>query len=162
MTLRWIWPLFGLLAWLWAMALPGAAMAAAADSGAPLRAGSALVYVAGGALCHQRVDRSFHLAGIPFPVCARCTGVYWGIAAMVLGLAWVRPVASRTIPSPRSQHTLRRWMLLALAMNGGTLAYEWMDGRVPGNGLRAAAGAVLGAVTAGIVWHATRPSWHSE
>jgi len=36
--------------------------------------------------CHRLPDRSFHFKGIPFPVCARCTGVYAGQALMVLGI----------------------------------------------------------------------------
>jgi uncharacterized membrane protein len=30
-------------------------------------------------LCHQKPDRSFHLAGEQFGVCSRCFGVYFGI-----------------------------------------------------------------------------------
>ena len=28
--------------------------------------------------CHQRADRSFFICGKQFPVCARCTGVFFG------------------------------------------------------------------------------------
>lgn len=37
---------------------------------------AALVYVAGGFICHQRPERSYWLAGAQLPVCARCTGLY--------------------------------------------------------------------------------------
>ena len=30
-------------------------------------------------LCHQIPDRSFHIAGEPFAVCSRCSGVYFGL-----------------------------------------------------------------------------------
>jgi uncharacterized membrane protein len=30
-------------------------------------------------LCHQKSDRSFHIAGEQFAVCSRCFGVYFGI-----------------------------------------------------------------------------------
>ena len=30
-----------------------------------------------GYICHQRPERSFHSAGVPLPVCARCTGLHW-------------------------------------------------------------------------------------
>jgi Predicted membrane protein (DUF2085) len=35
-----------------------------------------LIYRAGSLVCHQLPDRSFHLAGVQLPVCARCTGLY--------------------------------------------------------------------------------------
>jgi hypothetical protein len=92
-------------------------------------------------------------------VCARCTGIYWGAAALVLGLALAgsgQPSAAR--PDGR---TLRGWLVAALAVNGATLAYEWSGGGVPGNEIRALAGALLGAVAAWIVWHATRPGGQS-
>ena len=31
-------------------------------------------YQAGSLVCHQRPERSFHLAGVQLPVCARCFG----------------------------------------------------------------------------------------
>ena len=34
------------------------------------------VYQAGSLVCHQRPERSFHLAGVQLPVCARCFGLY--------------------------------------------------------------------------------------
>ena len=40
---------------------------------------------AGGRLgCHQRADRSFFVFGRQFPVCARCTGVLLGEAAVFI------------------------------------------------------------------------------
>jgi len=30
-------------------------------------------------LCHQKPERSFHIGGRQFPVCARCTGIWLGI-----------------------------------------------------------------------------------
>ena len=35
-----------------------------------------LVYAASSRICHQRPERSFHLAGVQLPVCARCFGLY--------------------------------------------------------------------------------------
>ena len=29
--------------------------------------------------CHQLSDRSFHLFGFQFPLCARCTGIFFGL-----------------------------------------------------------------------------------
>ena len=35
-------------------------------------------------LCHQDPNRSFLLDGAPVAVCARCLGIYWGVAVGVL------------------------------------------------------------------------------
>ena len=44
---------------------------------------------AGYAICHRITDRSFTIAGRQLPLCARCTGMYLGVALtfVVLGLA---------------------------------------------------------------------------
>jgi uncharacterized membrane protein len=51
------------------------------------RVGSAVgvIYALGAIVCHQASERSFHLAGVQLPVCARCTGLYVGAAAGLLG-----------------------------------------------------------------------------
>ena len=36
------------------------------------------VYTIGSAICHQLPERSFHLWSAQMPVCARCTGIYFG------------------------------------------------------------------------------------
>lgn len=38
-------------------------------------------------VCHQWPEHSFAAAGQPFPLCARCTGTYFG-ALLVLGFIW--------------------------------------------------------------------------
>ena len=45
------------------------------------------VYQLGAHICHQRPERSFHLAGIQMPVCARCFGLYAAGAAGLI-IAW--------------------------------------------------------------------------
>ena len=35
-----------------------------------------VVYLAGGRICHQLPERSFHTHGVAWPVCARCSGLY--------------------------------------------------------------------------------------
>ena len=41
--------------------------------------------------CHQIPERSLHIRGVQFPVCARCTGVFLGQILMLLGtLAGIR------------------------------------------------------------------------
>jgi uncharacterized membrane protein len=76
-------------------------------SGHPrLVAAAAGVYSAAGLICHQRSERSFHLAGVQQPVCARCAGLYMSGAAGAIAawLAWRRPRTPR-----------RTRMVLALA-----------------------------------------------
>ena len=46
---------------------------------------------AAGRVCHQRPERSFHVAGVQLPVCARCTGLYVsGAAGALAALARLR------------------------------------------------------------------------
>lgn len=42
--------------------------------------------------CHQRPDRSFFYKGKQFPVCARCTGVFFGELLAVLLQIFRRPI----------------------------------------------------------------------
>jgi len=64
------------------------------------------VYHAFSYVCHQLPQRSFHLAGHPLAVCARCTGLYLGFAAASLIYPLVRSLQRTDTPS-------RRWLLLA-------------------------------------------------
>ena len=41
--------------------------------------------------CHCRPDRSFHLHGRQFPVCARCTGILCGAFAALAGIGFGTP-----------------------------------------------------------------------
>ncbi len=45
----------------------------------------ALIFAAGGLVCHQRPERSFFVDGHQLPVCARCTGLYLSGALGILG-----------------------------------------------------------------------------
>lgn len=67
---------------LWAAAI-FAAPIALVSSHRPVSYCAAAVYAAGSRVCHQRPERSFHVAGRQLPVCARCTGVYVSAAAAV-------------------------------------------------------------------------------
>lgn len=55
------------------------------------------VYTIGSVVCHQAAERSFHLDGIRIPVCARCAGLYLGVAAGML--AWWRMKHGRAAPA---------------------------------------------------------------
>ena len=74
------------------------AAAVAAVFAAPLVAaawglGAWPLYAAFSWICHQRPERSWHLAGYPLAVCVRCLGVYLGaLAGAVAG----RPFSRRS------------------------------------------------------------------
>jgi len=50
-------------------------------------------------LCHQIAERSFHIAGHPFAVCSRCTGLYVGFALATLSYPFFH--ALRRTDTPR-------------------------------------------------------------
>lgn len=119
---------------LWAAAIFFAPVAHAHNLGGVL---PETVRMAGALVCHQRIERSFTLAGDPMPVCARCTGIYLSGAVGALA-AWLM------VPSmPR--HT--RALILAAAMpTMATVAAEWAGLMQPGNVGRALAALPVGAV----------------
>ena len=100
------------------------------------------VYQAGALVCHQRPERSFHLAGVQLPVCARCFGLYLSGAA---GLTF----ASR---NRRALSARAARMLLALAALpiATTVALEWLGTIQTSNVQRMLTGLPLG-FAAGVV-----------
>ena len=108
-------------------------------SGHPrLVAAAAAVYSGAGLICHQRSERSFHLAGVQQPVCARCAGLYLSGAAGALAawLAWRRPRAPQ-----------RTRMVLALAAQPTALSVtiEFVGLAHPSSTVRALCALPLGA-----------------
>lgn len=127
----------------WAGAVPAATIAAAERLGGVVSVLTVLVYGIGSLLCHQRPERSFHIASTPFPVCARCVGLY-------LGAAWASSWSGfRLLPPQVSSRWGRAWLVAAAAPVVGTLIYEWSTGSVPSNLVRAASGLPLGG---GVTW----------
>ncbi len=153
----------------WAVLLPIAPFAASQPAPAPFWYGLAfVVYGAGSFICHQLPARSFHLWSAQWPVCARCTGIYFGAAvAAILATVTVRlkPDTTSGIPeyvvsgfSRTVGRAGRARVLLAVAAfpTAATLVYEWTTGDTPSNAIRALAGAPLGAAVAFIVVEALR------
>ncbi|HVF44889.1 MAG TPA: DUF2085 domain-containing protein [Pyrinomonadaceae bacterium] len=101
----------------WGAILAVAAAWVAAIASAPLlRAGgygvaSAFVYKVFSATCHQMPGRSFHFAGEPLAVCARCAGLYAGALGGLLFYPAVRGLAGTGVPR-------RGWLFLAVAPTG--------------------------------------------
>lgn len=107
-----------LAALLWTAVL----VAAPAALAHPALAGtSAVVYAGSSRICHQRPERSFHLAGMQLPVCARCFGLYLA-GALGAAAAW----SSRRGPGPQTRVVLAAaamptavtWVLEAAGLAG--------------------------------------------
>jgi uncharacterized membrane protein len=131
----------------WAVALPLATYGASRPQGSTGWYAFALaVYAIGAVVCHQLPERSFHLWGSQLPVCARCTGIYLGAAAAAL-----LPLARLPALRPGSSRAL---LVAAAAPTLFTLLYEWMTAQMPPNGVRAAAGALLGVALAWVAFAA--------
>ena len=98
---------------------------------------AAVAYVSGSVVCHQRPERSFHLAGAQLPVCGRCTGLYVATAfGVMVASVWTR----------RRRISSRAWLLGAAVPSLLTLAVEWSGAWPVSNAVRAAAAAPLGLV----------------
>jgi uncharacterized membrane protein len=100
------------------------------------------VYHAGSLVCHQRPERSFHLAGVQLPVCARCFGLYLA-GASGLSVAW------------RSRRrfcagAVRALLALAALPIVTTVALEWLGAIETSNLQRMLTGLPLG-FAAGVV-----------
>jgi uncharacterized membrane protein len=99
---------------------------------------AASVYRGGSLICHQRPERSFHIAGVQLPVCARCAGLYVSGSFGALA-AWSG--ARR----PRMPRRTRQLLLLAAIPTAVTFAAELTGLAHPSNAARALAALPLGA-----------------
>lgn len=123
---------------------------------------AALVYAVGGVICHQLPERSFHLAGVQLPVCARCLGIYAGAAAAasihMLG-GFAANAARWRILSPRQA---RRVFVLAAAPTLVTFALDWAGVWHTSNVVRVIAGLTAGAGGGLVVMSAVATLHYSE
>jgi len=102
-----------------------------------------LVYSASSRICHQRPERSFHLAGVQLPVCARCFGLYASAALGALA-AWctkrrLDAAACRAVLAIAAVPTAATWGLEV----AGVAAFD--------NGSRAVAALPLGLAAGWVV-----------
>jgi uncharacterized membrane protein len=104
----------------WVGVLIGAPLVAAQRDAAPMwaRRAVAAVYAGSGLVCHQRAARSFHLAGVQQPVCARCFGLY---ASGALGLL---VSMRRRRPWPLGAGATRAALILAASPTVVTVALD--------------------------------------
>jgi uncharacterized membrane protein len=121
-----------------------------------------LMYAAGGVICHQLPERSFHLSGFQLPVCGRCIGLYAGTAAAatihVLGASAADSAWWRLL----SPAAARRVFLGSALPTIVTVAVEWAGIWSATNVVRAMAGVVVGAGGALVVMSAVATLNYNE
>ena len=107
-----------------------------------------LVRIAASRICHQRPDRSFHTAGVQWPVCARCSGLYLGasIGALIAGSQLRRRRLA-------GRERLLWWLAIATLPTVVTIAFEWLRLVAVSNGARFIAALPLGAALAWLLAH---------
>jgi len=102
---------------------------------------TAVVYAFASRVCHQRPERSFHVAGVQLPVCARCFGLY-ASGAIAAVAAWLPTRGHRGMLDAR---TARFVFAVAAAPTIVTVTLEWLGLAYPSNMARAVASLPLGA-----------------
>ncbi|MBE7471927.1 MAG: DUF2085 domain-containing protein [Anaerolineales bacterium] len=121
----------------------------------------------GYAVCHQIPARSFHLAGQPLPLCARCTGIYLGALLGIVGMILLRRYHSVEFPPPA--------LLVTLLTFTGLMGIDGVNSYLsffpklphlyePQNWLRLTTGSLHGLTMSALVfpimnggfWHASR------
>jgi uncharacterized membrane protein len=90
-----------------------------ASSGGPSSLVGNSFYIAFHNVCHQIEGRSFHIAGVQFGVCQRCTAIYFSFM-----LALLLYPAVRDIHNPRMPH--RMPLMLAAGIMLLEVAGSWL------------------------------------
>ncbi len=106
---------------------------------------AAIMYGFGSSICHQLADRSFHLGAAQLPVCARCLGIYAGLALASLVTVLARSTVGPDGLSPR------RVLVLGALPTIITVATEWVGFWQPSNVVRAFSGVPLGCAVSLVV-----------
>ena len=92
-------------------------------------------------VCHQMPERSFYIEGQPYAVCARCTGLYVGLAFGALLYPLARSLRRRDTPA-------RAWLIVAAAPTIIDFALNFFGLWSNTHLSRLMTGALLGAVSA--------------
>lgn len=100
---------------------------------------AAAIYQTFSHLCHQLPERSFFIAGHPFAVCARCTGIYAGFAVATVLYPLTRSLRQTEAPA-------RKWLFIAAAPLAIDFAIEFSGRWHNTHSSRLSTGALLGAV----------------
>jgi uncharacterized membrane protein len=102
---------------------------------------AAAIYNTFSYLCHQIPERSFHIGGLQFAVCSRCTGLYAGFAFATLGYPLFKSL--KRIDTPPII-----WLLLAAVPLAIDFALGYFSIWQNNHFSRFTTGALLGAVAA--------------
>jgi len=97
-------------------------------------------YLVASRVCHQRLERTFSIAGQPLPVCGRCTGLYLAAPLGALAAFFLR--------RNRSQMPPVGWLIAAAIPTALTFALEHLGVADVSNTARALSALPLGAATA--------------
>jgi len=100
---------------------------------------AAYLYACFTPLCHQLPERSFSLFGHPLAVCARCTGLYAGALAGLIGYPRFRGFAAVRLPD------IRLLLLLATPIAADAAA-RWIGLWSSGNTVRFLTGFAAGSL----------------
>lgn len=130
---------------LWVAAIVAAPVAAGSRHDAPVVCALA-TYTAGSFVCHQRPERSFHIAGRPLAVCGRCTGLY--VSGLAGGVAMLLAGAAG---KPRSTSHDRPLLCAAAVPTALSWSLEHAGLAAQSNAIRAAAALPLGFAAAWVV-----------
>ena len=104
---------------------------------------STITYLVAGQVCHQRPARSFHTAGVKWPVCGRCSGLY--LAAPFGAIAALIVARRRTL---RPSLT---WLAVAAVPTALTFVIEKGGIAAVGNGARFVSALPLGLALAWVI-----------
>ena len=109
-----------------------------------------LIHAAAAHICHQRPERSFHTAGVQWPVCGRCSGLYLGAP---IGAA----VAAAWLAGRRRAITVPGVAAIAAIPTALTMVLEWTGVVTVSNQARFLAALPLGAAVALAMMTAAAP-----
>jgi len=104
---------------------------------------SSFTYLVAGQVCHQRPHRSFHTAGVQWPVCGRCSGLYLAAPAGA--------IAAFLVGCRRTSRPSIAWLAVAAAPTAITFVVEKAGIAAVGNGMRFAAALPLGLALAWVL-----------
>jgi uncharacterized membrane protein len=99
------------------------------------------IYESFSKLCHQIPERAFHVVGHPLAVCARCLGLYTGLAAGILFFPLMRSLRSTRPPA-------RIWLFIAAVPTAIDFALGFLGVWQNTHLSRFVTGALLGAAAA--------------
>jgi len=112
----------------------------------PAAAWPAVVRIAASRVCHRLPERSFHTAGVQWPVCARCTGLY--LSAPFGAVAAAAAVRRRRLTPRHQMLRCLAWLAVPTAL---TLVFEWPQLLPVSNTARFLAALPLGAALAWVL-----------